>query len=101
MRVVGFFFEIDLFARGGSFLGTAFAFPTFPFTGFTGLSGCGSGFRTVLAALTRASGQSGANQRGGEAKPGPQFECRIHGDVPLIDCVAAIAKSEATANRYQ
>ncbi|MBW6400435.1 hypothetical protein KPL78_21420 [Roseomonas sp. HJA6] len=28
MRVVGFFFEIDLFARGGSFLGTAFAFPT-------------------------------------------------------------------------
>ncbi len=28
MRVVGFFFEIDFFARGGSFLGTAFAFPT-------------------------------------------------------------------------
>ncbi len=28
MRVVGFFFEIDLFARGGTFLGTAFAFPT-------------------------------------------------------------------------
>jgi hypothetical protein len=28
MRVVGYFFEIDLFARGGTFLGTAFAFPT-------------------------------------------------------------------------
>ena len=28
MRVVGFFFEIDLFARGGTFLGTAFTFPT-------------------------------------------------------------------------
>lgn len=28
MRVVGFFFEIDIFARGGSFLGTAFVFPT-------------------------------------------------------------------------
>ncbi len=28
MRVVGFFFEIDLFARGGTFLGTAFVFPT-------------------------------------------------------------------------
>jgi hypothetical protein len=28
MRVIGYFFEIDLFARGGSFLGTAFAFPT-------------------------------------------------------------------------
>jgi hypothetical protein len=28
MRVVGYFFEIDLFSRGGSFLGTTFAFPT-------------------------------------------------------------------------
>lgn len=28
MRVVGFFFEIDLFARAGTFLGTTFAFPT-------------------------------------------------------------------------
>ena len=28
MRVIGFFFEIDLFARAGSFLGTTFAFPT-------------------------------------------------------------------------
>jgi hypothetical protein len=28
MRVVGYFFEIDLFARAGTFLGTTFAFPT-------------------------------------------------------------------------
>lgn len=28
MRVVGYFFEVDLFARAGTFLGTAFAFPT-------------------------------------------------------------------------
>jgi len=28
MRSVGYFFEIDLFARAGSFLGTTFAFPT-------------------------------------------------------------------------
>lgn len=28
MRVVGFFFEIDLFARAGTFLGTTYAFPT-------------------------------------------------------------------------
>lgn len=28
MRVVGYFFEIDLFSRIGSFLGTTFAFPT-------------------------------------------------------------------------
>ena len=27
-RIVGYFFEIDLFARGGSFTGTTFAFPT-------------------------------------------------------------------------
>lgn len=28
MRVLGYFFEIDLFARAGTFLGTAMAFPT-------------------------------------------------------------------------
>jgi hypothetical protein len=28
MRVVGYFFEIDLFARAGTFIGTTFAFPT-------------------------------------------------------------------------
>jgi hypothetical protein len=28
MRAVGYFFEIDLFSRGGTFLGTTFAFPT-------------------------------------------------------------------------
>lgn len=28
MRVVGYFFEIDLFSRGGRFLGSTFAFPT-------------------------------------------------------------------------
>ncbi len=28
MRVIGYFFEIDLFSRGGTFLGTTFAFPT-------------------------------------------------------------------------
>lgn len=28
MRVVGYFFEVDLFARAGTFLGTTFAFPT-------------------------------------------------------------------------
>jgi hypothetical protein len=27
MRVVGYFFEIDLFARAGTFPGTALAFP--------------------------------------------------------------------------
>lgn len=28
MRVIGFFFEIDLFARAGTFMGTTYAFPT-------------------------------------------------------------------------
>lgn len=28
MRVVGYFFEIDMFARAGTFIGTTFAFPT-------------------------------------------------------------------------
>jgi hypothetical protein len=28
MRVIGYFFEIDMFARAGTFIGTTFAFPT-------------------------------------------------------------------------